>query len=803
MRIDAIETRGFGKLSGRTLLSPGLNLVHGDNEAGKSTMLAALLVGLVGQPRGRGRSARPFDRYRPWDAPSGDPFRVKLTMSLEDGSRLELLQDLGEPARSRVIDLDLGRDRTSELLVDRAPDASLLLELDRAVIARTLVVRQSDLAAVRDEPAAMHSMLQRAATRGAPDATANEAITRIEAFRRERVGTEHASSTKPLKRAIEAERSARRACEEARQTTESLRDLAERARRMNDEAARLRGECQRARLAARIRERDELADRLASLDRLEAQLMSLPPLETDTDPTYDDQTPGDLEPVPEVQHAERRAALTAEMLSRHEATRPPSPSDPGVAATPHALRALAEVLEVALPSQPNVAPVPVVQVGPWPYVLFVLAGVMVGLGIGLGVWVLVGACALLAMAAAWWVHRRRRRRELQAHANAEVEASWRRHRADLAHDQSRRESARRELIAAGVEPDPASARAAARSLELHTDQLRAWRSWSAEAARLDAAVRETQTQLESLLGERGACSYPEYVQACATRREHDERVRRRHETDERRSALVSNARALLRGQTREVLERRLETLTSELEPYDQTDPSDPSDPERLESDAAEYERTAARLQGELVASRGRAPSIAEAEEALARAKVELDRLRRLDRALDLAMDHLRQARDAVHRDIAPRLAAALSEVVPRLTLGRYQAARVGADTLEVSVRDADGQWRPASLLSQGTADQLYLALRVILAQTLCKPDEPPPLLFDEVTAHADPARRSEIIEWLSELSLKHQVIVFSSDPAVAAELIGLGAAETRLVPLDDGGARDRQFPESTILRGAA
>jgi len=247
--------------------------------------------------------------------------------------------------------------------------------------------------------------------------------------------------------------------------------------------------------------------------------------------------------------------------------------------------------------------------------------------------------------------------------------------------------------------------------------------------------------------------------------------RHRHEAQRTRTELQRTRDIVLAGATLDSLRTQLAALPTPTLQTLQTLPArsttTTTSPDALDADAADYERTAARLQGELAARRGGAPAIADAEESVVRARAELDRLRRLDRDLELAAHYLAAARDAVHRDIAPKLASALTAVIPALTNNRYRDARVAADTLEVAVRDNDGQWRNAESLSHGTAEQLYLALRVVLAQSLCKPSESPPLIFDDVTAHADPTRRDAVLAWLASLAQHHQVFLFTSDPTLA------------------------------------
>ena len=99
---------------------------------------------------------------------------------------------------------------------------------------------------------------------------------------------------------------------------------------------------------------------------------------------------------------------------------------------------------------------------------------------------------------------------------------------------------------------------------------------------------------------------------------------------------------------------------------------------------------------------------------------------------------LRGAEERVHRDLAPILAAAITRWLPRVSGGAYVDASVDPADLSVRVKEAkSGRWRSALLLSEGTREQIYLLLRVAMAQQLATTGETAPLLLDEVTVQAD------------------------------------------------------------------
>ncbi len=88
----------------------------------------------------------------------------------------------------------------------------------------------------------------------------------------------------------------------------------------------------------------------------------------------------------------------------------------------------------------------------------------------------------------------------------------------------------------------------------------------------------------------------------------------------------------------------------------------------------------------------------------------------LDETLGQAIGFLRRAQERVHRSVAPELTEVLRGWLPRLTDGRYVDARLDPATLAVSVAGAEANFAAHELLSHGTAEQIYLLLRVALVR---------------------------------------------------------------------------------------
>ncbi len=146
------------------------------------------------------------------------------------------------------------------------------------------------------------------------------------------------------------------------------------------------------------------------------------------------------------------------------------------------------------------------------------------------------------------------------------------------------------------------------------------------------------------------------------------------------------------------------------------------------------------------------------ERELEQLKNRIRELERWETALTLAQQTLNQAAEELQRRFAPRISQGAQELIARLTLGRYDRLRLESDlSLQAGAREEDTlcspRWRSA-----GTADQLYLALRLSVARELT-PDAP--LILDDALVRFDEQRLKAAMEVLKEFSQSRQVILFT------------------------------------------
>lgn len=134
-------------------------------------------------------------------------------------------------------------------------------------------------------------------------------------------------------------------------------------------------------------------------------------------------------------------------------------------------------------------------------------------------------------------------------------------------------------------------------------------------------------------------------------------------------------------------------------------------------------------------------------------------------AIQLAAASLSDAAESLRRGIIPRLRARAGELLSAITDGRYAGVGLGRG-MALSVETADAT-RPVELLSAGTTDAAYLALRLALLELLY-PNEMPPMLLDESLVQLDDDRASAMLGLLGERCAEGgQCLLFTCQPREA------------------------------------
>lgn len=132
-------------------------------------------------------------------------------------------------------------------------------------------------------------------------------------------------------------------------------------------------------------------------------------------------------------------------------------------------------------------------------------------------------------------------------------------------------------------------------------------------------------------------------------------------------------------------------------------------------------------------------------------------------ALDLAIEEITKAGEAIRAGVAPTIASRAGEMLSYISDGKYE--KLYADKqMDLTAEDKNGNSCAAYMFSGGTRDSAYLCLRISLMMQLFG-DTLPPLVLDEALSQLDDVRAEATIKLLHKLSNEDiQCIIFSCHP---------------------------------------
>ena len=138
-----------------------------------------------------------------------------------------------------------------------------------------------------------------------------------------------------------------------------------------------------------------------------------------------------------------------------------------------------------------------------------------------------------------------------------------------------------------------------------------------------------------------------------------------------------------------------------------------------------------------------------------------DALERQYAAIALAIEALGRADSELQSRFSPQLAQKAADYMDYLTDGRYDELVLARD-LSAKARSADDPTpRDTAYLSAGTADLLYLSVRLALCELTCPADDPCPLVLDDTLVNFDDARAKRARALFREIAQHRQVILFT------------------------------------------
>lgn len=259
----------------------------------------------------------------------------------------------------------------------------------------------------------------------------------------------------------------------------------------------------------------------------------------------------------------------------------------------------------------------------------------------------------------------------------------------------------------------------------------------------------------------------------------EEKTKRQDDYNRIAAGLVErNAIADLRQIEEEASAYQVDSLRNEVERYEERQKELQEQVFKAGTEYGRLQQEFERLEG----SEDAALQAQTAEDGLAKARPAIAQYLRLR----IAAEVLERAMDSYREKHQGPLLTRASELFSRLTLGEHDGLTTafGDDDkpVLVAIRKNKEQVEVAGL-SDGTRDQLYLALRLAAIEDHVARVAPCPMILDDILVHSDDLRASAALEVFAEIAQRTQVLFFTHHSRLVDLGVKAGASVINLQPL--------------------
>ena len=197
MNIKNLKVNAYGNIENKDLnLSEGINIIHGENESGKSTLLNYIVSSFYGISRNKdGKALSDFEKYKPWNSTE---FSGRIEYQLDNGEKYEIFRDFNK--KNPKIYNDKLEDISDEFATDKKDGSKFFIEqmgIDKQMYLSTVVSTQEE---VRLDEKNQNMLIQKIANlagTGEDNVSYKKALTKLQEKIRDEIGT-NKTSQKPI-----------------------------------------------------------------------------------------------------------------------------------------------------------------------------------------------------------------------------------------------------------------------------------------------------------------------------------------------------------------------------------------------------------------------------------------------------------------------------------------------------------------------------------------------------------------------------------------------------------------------------
>lgn len=197
VKIHKLKINAYGKLKDTEItFDDNINIVHGQNEAGKSTILNFIVNMLYGISKNKnGKPYSNFEKYKPWE---GEEFSGKIEYALDNNENFEVFRDFKK--KNPQIFNEKKEDISKQFNIDKSKGNEFFYEqtgMDEALFLSTIVVNQEEVKLGKSEQNILIQKIANLVGTGEDNVSYKRAIDRINRRQLEEIGTQK-SREKPL-----------------------------------------------------------------------------------------------------------------------------------------------------------------------------------------------------------------------------------------------------------------------------------------------------------------------------------------------------------------------------------------------------------------------------------------------------------------------------------------------------------------------------------------------------------------------------------------------------------------------------
>ena len=196
MKIKHFKINGFGKLKDKEInLSNGINVIYGENETGKSTILKFISCMFYGASKNKnGKNIPDFEKYKPWET---EEYSGSIDYTLDNGEELSVYRKFR--SKNPIVYNNAKEDITKTFKEDRS-GISFFTEqtsIDEETYFNTAISEQAEVALSLNRQNGLVQRISNLVSTGDDNISYKKSMEKISKLQNENVGTER-TSMKPI-----------------------------------------------------------------------------------------------------------------------------------------------------------------------------------------------------------------------------------------------------------------------------------------------------------------------------------------------------------------------------------------------------------------------------------------------------------------------------------------------------------------------------------------------------------------------------------------------------------------------------